>query len=181
MSLLDLRLTQDTFCQFLRENEEDPFKETEKIKVVSTCQNMLSSTIVTFVSIYALESVFIIIGNSFAMFVFCTQRLYQKRTCFLLINLAVADLQLLVGLTEPIFLSTEKIRKMTGLREKKSPGNPSSAIQLLGSTTSVFFLALISLERVYAVLWPLRHRATSTRVYIYASLLYGWLACAWLD
>ena len=32
----------------------------------------------------------------------------------------------------------------------------------------MFFLALISLERVYAVLWPLRHRVTNTRAYIYS-------------
>ena len=98
---------------------------------------------------------------------FWTQKLNQpKRTCLLLINLAVADL--LVGITEPIVLSTEKFDKMTAVRgREKKIANPSSALQVNASSTSVFFLALISLERVYAVLWPLRHRATESRVYIY--------------
>ena len=39
---------------------------------------------------------------------------------------------------------------------------------------SVLFLALISLERVYSVLWPFRHRVTSTRVYIY-SIVIAWV------
>jgi len=36
------------------------------------------------------------------------------------------------------------------------------------------YLALISLERVYAVFWPLRHRVTSTRAYI-ISIVIVWV------
>ena len=126
---------------------------------------MLNSTAITFIIIYILEAVFIIIGNSFAIFVFWTQRLHQKRTFLLLINLAVADL--LVGISEPLVLSTGKISKMATVTVKtKRTRNPLSALQLLASSTSMFHLALISLERAYAVLWPLRHRVTNTRVYI---------------
>ena len=128
---------------------------------------MLNSTVITFVIIYVLEALFIIIGNSFTIFVFWKQRLYQKRTCFLLANLAVADL--LVGIAELIALSTGKFHKIIAdTANEKRGGNPSSALQLLASSTSVFFLALIALERVYAVLWPLRHRAANTRIYIYS-------------
>ena len=35
----------------------------------------------------------------------------------------------------------------------------------------MFFFALIALERVYAVVWPLRHRVTNTRVYIYGIVI----------
>ena len=87
------------------------------------------------------------------------------RSCVLLINLAVADL--LVGIAEPIVLSTGKVSKMAAVRtEENNTINPASALQILASRATVFFLALISLERVYAVLWPLRHRVTNTRVYI---------------
>lgn len=51
----------------------------------------------------------------------------------------------------------------------------STAFQVLGSSTSVFFLALISLERVFAVLYPLRHRVTSIRPYI-CSIVICWAA-----
>ena len=132
---------------------------------------MLNATTIVFIVIFVLEAVFIIIGNTFTIFVFWTQRFHLKRTCFLLINLAVADL--LVGITEPIVLGMEKIPKGQGITENIK--NPSSAFQVLGSSTSVFFLALISLERVHAVLWPLRHRVINTRAYIY-SIVTVWAA-----
>lgn len=40
--------------------------------------------------------------------------------------------------------------------------SPSWVFQTFGPCTSVMFLALVSLERVYAVHWPLRHRVTNT-------------------
>ena len=134
---------------------------------------MLNSTVVTFIIVYVLEALFIITGNSFAIIVFLTERLNQKRTCFLLINLAVADL--LVGISEPIVLATGKFEKMTTVTgEEKRLTYPSSSLQLLASSTSVLFLALISLERAYAVLRPLRHRVANTRVYIY-SIITVWV------
>ena len=134
---------------------------------------MLYSTAITFVIIYVLEALFIIIGNLFTIFVFWKQRLHEKRTCFLLINLAVADL--LVGIAEPIDLSTVKFDKMTAIPGKeKKERSFLSALPLFASSTSVFFLALIALERVYAVLCPLRHRAAATTVYIYA-VAFIWL------
>ena len=45
------------------------------------------------------------------------------------------------------------------------------ALQAFGSSMSVLFLALISLERVYSVLWPFRHRVTSTRTYVYSIVI----------
>ena len=126
---------------------------------------MLYSTAITFVIIYVLEAAFIISGNSFAIFVFWKQRIHQKRTCFLLINLAVADL--VVGISELIGLSLEKFDIMTAvLGNEKKARSFLSALPLFPSSTSVFFLALIALERVYAVLYPLRHRVINTRVYI---------------
>ena len=113
-----------------------------------------------------MEAFIIIVGNTFTIFVFWTQRSQLKRTYFILINLAVSDL--LVGIAEPIVLGTAKIAKMTAIPGKeKSFTNSSSAFQVLASSTSVLFLALISLERVYSVLWPVHHRATRTRSYIF--------------
>ena len=131
---------------------------------------MVNSTAITFIIVYILETVFIIIGNSFTIFVFWKQRLHQKRTCFLLINLAVADL--LVGISELVGLSTGKFDQMTAVRGKKKKANIFfSALPVFASSTSVFFLALVSLERAYAVLYPLRHRVTNTRVYIYTAVI----------
>ena len=123
---------------------------------------MLTSTVIAFIAITQLEATIIIIGNAFTIFVFWTRTPHLKRTYFILINLAVADL--LVGITAPIVLWTESIpSELTQI-----PRNPSIAFQLLASSTSIFFLALISLERAFAVLWPIRYRATNTGAYIYS-------------
>ena len=80
------------------------------------------------------------------------------------------------NLTEPIFLTTDKLAKMTSRGKKEDRTiSPSAAFQVLRSSTWVFFLALISLERVFAVLYPLRHRVTSTRPYI-CSIVISWAA-----
>ena len=127
---------------------------------------MFSWAVTAFIVIYTLEAFIIIVGNTFTIFVFWTQRSQLRRTYFILINLAVSDL--LVGIAEPIVLGTAKIAKMTAIPGKeKSFTNPTSALQVLASSTSVLFLALISLERVYSVLWPVHHRTTSTRSYIF--------------
>ena len=130
---------------------------------------MLNATAIVFIVIFSVETFIIIIGSTFTIFVFWTQRLHLKRTSFLLINLAVADL--LVGIAEVLVIATGSIPN-TG---KESLKNPFMALQAFGLSTSVFCLALISLERAYAVLWPLRHRATATRPYIY-SIVIVWVA-----
>ena len=137
---------------------------------------MTNAKAITFIGVFVTEAIVIVKGNTFAIFVFWTQRFHLKRTCFLLISLAVADL--LVGITEPIVLGTDKFEKndITWKKGQKDRTiSPSAAFQVLGSSTSVFFLALISLERVFAVLCPLRHRVTGTRPYI-CSIVISWAA-----
>lgn len=148
---------------------------------------MLKSTDILFIITFALEATIIIIGNTFTIFVFWTQRSHLKRTCFLLINLAIADL--LVGIAEPIVLGTEKIPKMKVTRVEdleRIPRNLSSTFQILGSCASVIFLALISLEHVHAVLCMAtpasRNKHACLRVYHHFLLdslvMLGWVNIA---
>ena len=132
---------------------------------------MLNVTAIVFFTVFALEAVVIIVGNAFTIFVFWTQRHNLKRLALLLINLAVADL--LVGVAEAVVLVSYKIHNLENQAEVTF-GTPLT-FQVFGSGTSVLFLALVSLERVYAVLWPLRHRVTNTQVYIY-SVVTVWVA-----
>ena len=135
---------------------------------------LANDVVIIFVVVYAVEAALIIFGNAFTIFVFSTltRTSHIKRTCYLLINLAVADL--FVGITEPIILGTSKFHKMTATTSKLKPlkarreTDLPGAMQLFALSVSVFFLALISLERAFAVLKPLRHRVASTRVYIYS-------------
>ena len=137
---------------------------------------MTKSAEIVILVIFALQAAAIITGNMFTIFVFWTQRTHLKRACFLLINLALADL--LVGIAEPIVIATEKLPRIkeTGpMEDGETMKTPSSAFQVLGSSTSVIFLAFISLERAHAVLRPLRHRVASTSVYICA-IVVAWTA-----
>ena len=135
---------------------------------------------IIFVVVFVVEAALIILGNAFTIFVFSTptRTSHIRRTRYLLINLAIADL--LVGITEPIILGMEKYHQMTATTSKPRGVNETNplrgkrqndlpgAMQLFASSVSVFFLALISLERAFAALKPLRHRVVSTRVYIYS-------------
>ena len=89
--------------------------------------------------------------------------------------LAVADL--FVGFTEPISIGAFVIsghlvdENLNSSRTR----NISAAFQITFGFGSVLILTLISLERAYALIWPLRHRAASrTRSYIYSVTL-AWL------
>ena len=122
---------------------------------------MLDATAITFVIINAIEAVLIIVGNSLAIFVFWTQTFCQRRTCLLLINLSAADL--LVGVAESLVLATEK----NPIRGQRGDGTyPLLPFQVFVSSTSVLSLALISLERVCTVFWPVRHRVSSLQIYV---------------
>ena len=136
---------------------------------------MYNTVIIVVLFAAILESLIIIVGNIFTIFVFWKHRNRLKRTSFLLINLAVADL--LVGITELISIGAFNMpghfeeRKFNIAHNK----NISIAFQIAFSFVSVFFLVLISLERGFALIWPLRHRVASTKGYIY-SVTFTWIA-----
>ena len=138
---------------------------------------MMSNTAIIVIFCAALlESLIIIVGNIFTIFVFWKHRNKLKRTSLLLINLAVADL--LVGLTEPISIGTFKLPRELDERSFVNTAineDISIVFNTMFSFASVFFLVLISLERAYALIWPLRHRVASTKGYIY-SVIIVWLA-----
>ena len=51
----------------------------------------------------------------------------------------------------------------------------SVLFQALFSSVSVFFLAIIAMERAFAMIWPLRHRVASIKGYIH-SVTIAWVA-----
>ncbi|XP_078375721.1 adenosine receptor A3-like [Oculina patagonica] len=135
---------------------------------------MYNTAVVVIIFAVIFVSLIIIVGNIFTIFVFWKHRNKLKRTSFLLINLAVSDL--LVGFTEPIVIGTYKIPRQIGKPSNNSTsyGFISMTFQTTFSFASVFFLVLISLERAYALIWPLRHRVVSTKGYIYS------VVCVWV-
>ena len=109
---------------------------------------------------FGLLATLIVAGNLLTIWIFLKHRL-RKRARFLLISLSVADL--LVGLlTVPLYIALNTLLGQPYLRVVFALTDISTGIP------SIFTLAAISLERMYAIGWPFRHRTLNCRVYIFA-------------
>ena len=107
------------------------------------------------------------------IWVFLKQRRH-KRAYFLPINLAVADL--LVGLLSvPLYIVIRTLHKPTRIVEVVF--NDVDIFTGISSDSSMYTLAAISLERMFAVGWPFRHRTLNVRVYICA-IVTPWIVAA---
>ena len=113
----------------------------------------------------------VIIGNTFTIFVFWKHRNRLQRASFLLVNLAVADL--FVGFSQVVVSGAFQIPpplEENRISKRASNMDILAAFQTAFSFASVFFLVLISLERAYALIWPLHHRVASFKGYIYSAI-----------
>ncbi|XP_078364497.1 adenosine receptor A3-like isoform X2 [Oculina patagonica] len=119
---------------------------------------------------FGLLATFTVVGNVLTISVFLKKRL-RKRAHFLLISLAVADL--LVGLlTVPLYIVINTI-----LYLGRHFFLVYTFIDILTGITSIYTLAVISLERMYAIGWPVRHRTLNLRVYMFA-IVTPWILAA---
>ena len=130
---------------------------------------MPSAVFIVFCVVLSIEDFLICTGNTFTIYVFWKKRRTLQKASYLLINLAVADL--LVGVLQIISLATQIQPYLFNYPEfnihiSYSRGSHYlTSIQIIFACSSVFSLAVISLERVYAVVWPLHHRTVSSRMY----------------
>ena len=122
---------------------------------------------------FGLLAALIVVGNSLTIWIFLKQK-FRKRAHFLLISLAVADL--LVGLLSvPLFIIANlDISVYISVWRRRSA---NVYVDIFTGLTSVFTLAVISLERMYAVGWPLRHRTLRMRAYKFA-IVTPWILAA---
>ena len=133
---------------------------------------MSDITAVLFLCVIVTECLIVIVGNLFTIFVFWKHRNRLKRTSFLLINLAFADL--LNGFTALAVIGTFLIPQQIPANSTGS-GTIAASIQSAFTLASLFSLVIISLERMCALIWPLRHRVASAKGYI-SSVTFVWMA-----
>lgn len=121
--------------------------------------------------VFICEAVLILTENVMTILIFWGMRKRLKRTSYLLINLAVADFFVGIGLS--MFIGTDIARTL----KRNIPVSLEITlviIDLSATLSSVTSLASISLERMFAILWPFRHRLLKTR-YFYVSIGVVWL------
>ena len=107
---------------------------------------------------FAVEAFLATVGNILTIIIFQKKQL-RRRPHFLLISLAVADL--LVGLVSiPLYIANNYVENEVLFRALVRVGN------MLPGLASIFTLAAIALERMYAIGWPFRHRALKTQAYV---------------
>ena len=116
---------------------------------------------------FGLLALLVVAGNSVTIWIFLKQK-FRKHAHFLLTSLAVADL--LVGLLSiPLYIVVNL--------DTSALSRASRYVDIFTGLTSVFTLAAISLERMYAVAWPLRHRTLLLRAYKFA-IVTPWILAA---
>lgn len=121
---------------------------------------------------FAVECFVIIVGNAVAIAVFWKQRSKLKRTRYLLINLSAADFMVGVCAIDDI-VCLPLNNQGCNIIQKTILVDSSFAM------ASLTFLLLVSLERLFAVISPLRQRATKTSTYFYF-ISANWVSSAML-
>ena len=134
---------------------------------------MANTAAIVILSVALFEALLVVIGNVFTISVFWKHCHKLKRTFFPLINLVVADL--FAGFTEMIWIGQSGLPVYVHQANRTRKGHISIVFQATFSFASVFFLVLISLERVFALIWPLRHRVASNQCYV-CGIGFVWVA-----
>ena len=120
-------------------------------------------------AVFLTEYIVIIIINVFTLIVFARSRHLRRGNKYLIMNLTVADLFIgaAAGPETLWFIKTEK-RSTHGLKALYVTITDICWIASLGN------LALISLERLHATLYPFRHCLVGKRIY-YKIIIFSWL------
>ena len=117
------------------------------------------------------EFIVILIINAFTLVVFVRNRHLRKRTTYLIINLTVADL-LTGAVTGPLELSYDDIDQNLSFTWLTLSISTLYNIFIMSSLCN---LSLISLERLHASLYPLRHRCLIGEGVYLKTVLCSWL------
>ena len=108
---------------------------------------------------------FIVLGNLLSIILFAVNKRLRKRSLFLVINMAFADL-MLGAVSLPIYIY------FVGLSFQLWRGDRSvsllifyAIVDTIFSQASLISAAFISGDRFYATYWPFKHRTLSMRTY----------------
>ena len=106
----------------------------------------------------------IVIGNLLAIITFSRKNIASKHAYILLMNLAIADI--LVGaISIPMFIYIVGYLNRWWSSGPRVINEIYETNDILSGLASIFCLVCISLERLYAIGWPMNHRLATKRAY----------------
>ena len=121
------------------------------------------------IAVWLTQFIMVFIINAFTLVVFARSRHLRRRNTYLIMNLTVADL-LIAAVSGPEAILFFK----RNTRPKKGFGVLYSIISDMCWIASLGNLALISLERLHATLYPFRNCLIGKRIY-YKIIIFSWL------
>ena len=130
-------------------------------------------------SVFMLSSVLIIAGNLLALVLFAVTKALRRKSLFLVMNMAFADLMLgTFSVPFYIYFVGDAYQLWTAkFGFHLVVFRCIDAIFMFGSYLSAAF---ISCERFFAVCWPFHHRSLSTRTY-YITIFILWILAVFLS
>lgn len=137
-----------------------------------TSNDMQLAELLVWCSLNGFVAILAVLGNSFVIAAFMRFKNLRTRTNYFVVGLAAADI--LVGLLSiPFWITTMVSIWLQGVSWMKSSllYRAFIALDVFSGIASILHLLLISLERLYAIGCPVRHRVSSTRSYILAASL----------
>lgn len=122
--------------------------------------------------VYLIIATFAILGNVLIIFVFSKKRNLRTRTNYFVIGLAVGDI--LVGtLTVPLYVTWLILLYNQDYKASSLVQTIFSPVDILSGMLSILHLMTISVERVYAIAFPLRHRTSTARInFIFLAIIW---------
>ena len=121
-------------------------------------------------AVFLTEFVTTFVINAFTLVAFARSRRRLKRSTYLIISLTVADLGI-GAVAGPVDLWLFK----TGAGKEPGHGYNASMISSIFYAASLVNIALISLERLHATLFPIKHFLLGKRIY-YKFIFFSWFA-----
>ena len=118
---------------------------------------------------FAVTGIIVTVINSLTLYSFTKNKLLQTRRHFMIINLTVADLLFgATGMTSTVFYLLNPSDISFGL---------FGILNMFTKLTCHITLCLIAIERMHAIVWPLRHKVLGCGVYKTALVL-SWILSA---
>ena len=126
--------------------------------------------------VFLMEAVLIVAGNFLTICLFAKEKKLRKKSLFLVVNMAFADL-ISGAVSLPLYVYTSIGPSYRLLKTSyKALDIGWDVTDTTFSQTSLISAVSIALERFYAIYWPLKHRTLSTKAYYIAIVIIWTLA-----